>query len=117
MTAVHRVLNTECAQVNVFIAVSLQKKNSNNTIATLNPDMADKRQEYIGEKSTTSTTTASNETSDIDGWTAAEERALVTKLDLRIVPLVTVLYLLCFLDRYVPTPQEPALSLELLSSC
>lgn len=38
--------------------------------------------------------------SDIEEWTAKEEKTLVTKLDLRIVPLVTVLYLLCFIDRY-----------------
>lgn len=51
--------------------------------------------EYAGEKST-----ASQETLDTEyDWTAAEEKALVTKLDWRIVPLVTVLYLLCFLDR------------------
>lgn len=50
----------------------------------------------VGEKST-----VSHETSNIDAeWTATEEKALVTKLDLRIVPLVTALYLLCFLDRY-----------------
>lgn len=66
-------------------------------------------QEYIGEKSTT--TAASHETSDIDEWTAAEEKALVAKLDRRIVPLVTVLYLLCFLDRYQLPENQRFLSL------
>ncbi|OIW33654.1 MFS general substrate transporter [Coniochaeta ligniaria NRRL 30616] len=40
--------------------------------------------------------------SDLDvtqDWTQAEETALRRKIDRRIVPLVTVLYLLCFLDR------------------
>jgi hypothetical protein len=32
-------------------------------------------------------------------WTEAEETALRHKLDWQIVPTVTVLYLLCFLDR------------------
>lgn len=32
-------------------------------------------------------------------WTEDEERKIRRKLDLRVVPLVTLLYLLCFLDR------------------
>ena len=32
-------------------------------------------------------------------WTKEEETAVRWKLDLRIVPIVSVLYLLCFLDR------------------
>lgn len=32
-------------------------------------------------------------------WTDDEERKIRRKLDFRIVPLVTLLYLLCFLDR------------------
>lgn len=32
-------------------------------------------------------------------WTEAEERAVRRKLDWHLVPLVTILYLLCFLDR------------------
>lgn len=32
-------------------------------------------------------------------WTEAEERAVRRKLDWHLVPVVTLLYLLCFLDR------------------
>lgn len=32
-------------------------------------------------------------------WTDDEEKAIRRKLDFRVVPLVTLLYLLCFLDR------------------
>lgn len=32
-------------------------------------------------------------------WTEDEERKIRRKLDFRVVPLVTLLYLLCFLDR------------------
>lgn len=32
-------------------------------------------------------------------WTDDEERKIRRKLDFRVVPLVTLLYLLCFLDR------------------
>ena len=34
-------------------------------------------------------------------WTEEEEATVRRKLDWQIVPAVTVLYLLCFLDRYV----------------
>jgi len=44
--------------------------------------------------------------SDIDAqvqgdWTQEEEKAVRRKLDLKIVPIITALYLFCFLDRYV----------------
>lgn len=32
-------------------------------------------------------------------WTQAEEDAIRHKLDWQIVPIVTLMYLLCFLDR------------------
>ena len=32
-------------------------------------------------------------------WTEQEERAVRRKMDWHLVPLVTLLYLLCFLDR------------------
>lgn len=32
-------------------------------------------------------------------WTEAEERAVRRKIDWHVVPLMTLLYLLCFLDR------------------
>ena len=34
-------------------------------------------------------------------WTEEEEDTVRRKLDWQIVPAVTLLYLLCFLDRYV----------------
>lgn len=34
-------------------------------------------------------------------WTEEEERAVRRKMDWNLVPLVTLLYLLCFLDRWV----------------
>jgi len=37
-----------------------------------------------------------------DEWTEAEEKILRNRMDWYIVPLVTVLYLLCFLDRCAP---------------
>lgn len=45
--------------------------------------------------------------SDTEEWTAEEEKAVVRKLDWRVVPLVTVLYLLCFIDRYQFTNPDP----------
>ncbi|KAI1503583.1 major facilitator superfamily domain-containing protein [Biscogniauxia marginata] len=36
---------------------------------------------------------------DISNWTEAEEAAVRRKLDWQLVPTVTILYLLCFLDR------------------
>lgn len=36
----------------------------------------------------------------IESWTVAEEKSVRRSLDFRIVPIVFVLYLLCFLDRY-----------------
>jgi hypothetical protein len=38
---------------------------------------------------------------DVPQWTEEEETAVRHKLDWQIVPTVTILYLLCFLDRYV----------------
>ena len=32
-------------------------------------------------------------------WTPAEEKALLRRMDLRILPGLSLLYLLCFLDR------------------
>lgn len=37
-------------------------------------------------------------------WTPEEEKAVRRKLDYRIVPVVTLLYLLCFIDRYKNSP-------------
>ncbi|KAI1330139.1 MFS general substrate transporter [Xylariaceae sp. FL0255] len=41
----------------------------------------------------------SSEVSETSSWTPEEEAVVRRKLDWRIVPMVTVLYLLCFLDR------------------
>lgn len=43
--------------------------------------------------------TKSESSGDEVDWTDAEETAIRRKIDRRIVPLVTVLYLFCFLDR------------------
>lgn len=43
--------------------------------------------------------TSSDENIDDVTWTEAEEKVVRNKLDWQIVPMVTVLYLLCFLDR------------------
>ncbi|KAI0023576.1 major facilitator superfamily domain-containing protein [Xylariomycetidae sp. FL0641] len=44
---------------------------------------------------------ASNGSIEVEAptWTVEEERTMRRKLDLQIVPIVTILYLLCFLDR------------------
>lgn len=44
---------------------------------------------------------SSDENVDDVTWSEAEEKKVRNKLDWQIVPMVTVLYLLCFLDRYV----------------
>lgn len=44
--------------------------------------------------------TKSQGSSDSPTWTVAEETAVRRKLDWQLVPAVTILYLLCFLDRY-----------------
>lgn len=44
---------------------------------------------------------SSDDNADEVTWTEAEEKVVRNKLDWQIVPPVTLLYLLCFLDRYV----------------
>jgi hypothetical protein len=39
----------------------------------------------------------------VEEWTEAEEKILRNRMDWYIVPMVTVLYLMCFLDRCVTT--------------
>lgn len=39
-------------------------------------------------------------------WTTEEETIVRRKLDRQLVPMVTILYLLCFLDRYVFAAEE-----------
>jgi hypothetical protein len=62
-------------------------------------DFSDLNQREIGSASPTS------DKLELDGdfadltWTEEEERKIRRKLDFRVVPLVTLLYLLCFLDR------------------
>jgi hypothetical protein len=63
-------------------------------------DFSDPAQREINSASPTS-----SDKHELDGergdlvWTDDEEKRIRRKLDFRIVPLVTVLYLLCFLDR------------------
>jgi hypothetical protein len=40
-----------------------------------------------------------SESVDSPSWTVEEETAVRRKLDWQLVPMVTILYLLCFLDR------------------
>lgn len=43
-----------------------------------------------------------------DGWTVEEEKKLRNRMDWHILPLVTALYLMCFLDRFVVSlPSSP----------
>lgn len=63
-------------------------------------DFSDPAQREIGSASPTSS--VKNEFDGERGdlvWTDEEETRIRRKLDFRIVPLVTLLYLLCFLDR------------------
>lgn len=63
-------------------------------------DFSDPKQREINSASA-----SSSDKHELDGdgadliWTDEEERAIRRKLDFRVVPLVTLLYLLCFLDR------------------
>jgi hypothetical protein len=41
-------------------------------------------------------------------WTEAEENKMRRKLDIRIVPLLFFLFLLCFIDRLVTMPSATA---------
>lgn len=36
-------------------------------------------------------------------WSEEEERAVRRKMDVRLLPLLTSLYLVCFIDRFGPT--------------
>ena len=40
---------------------------------------------------------------------SVDEKKLMRKIDLRVVPVLCVLYLLAFLDRYVPRTCHPVL--------
>jgi len=40
-----------------------------------------------------------SESLDAPAWTVEEETRVRRKLDRQLVPMVTILYLLCFLDR------------------
>lgn len=42
---------------------------------------------------------SSDDNIDEPTWTEEEEKVVRNKLDWQIVPMVTLLYLLCFLDR------------------
>lgn len=54
-------------------------------------------------KSAPDVATGSNETVDVGegNWTEEEETAIRRKFDLTITPLVTLLYMLCAIDRQV----------------
>jgi hypothetical protein len=44
------------------------------------------------------------------------ERKLVTKIDLRVIPFLCIMYLLAFLDRYVTTKSRQAHAMLTLDS-
>jgi hypothetical protein len=52
-----------------------------------------------GEEFNAGTTTASSTLAPTLDYTEAEEKRLVRKLDWKLLPILTVLYLLSFLDR------------------
>lgn len=49
----------------------------------------------------------SEESLESPSWTKEEETAIRRKLDWQLVPMVTLLYLLCFLDRWTAFPATP----------
>jgi hypothetical protein len=73
--------------------------------ATMEPSMMEKND--FSDPNQREIHSASPSSSDKEGrneregltWTDDEERKIRRKLDFRVVPLVTLLYLLCFLDR------------------
>ena len=63
-------------------------------------DFSDPAQREINSASPTSSDKHEFDSERADlVWTDDEETRIRRKLDFRIVPLVTLLYLLCFLDR------------------
>ena len=63
-------------------------------------DFSDPAQREINSASPTSSDKHEVDSDRADlVWTDDEEKRIRRKLDFRIVPLVTLLYLLCFLDR------------------
>lgn len=62
--------------------------------------MANKSEFAPGEETTTPQTLGDDE-AQVQTHTAEDERRLVMKLDFYIIPLVMVLYLFSFLDRFV----------------
>lgn len=57
-------------------------------------------EKHTANLKTASETGSSHDSDILNGeWTAEEERRIVRQLDLKLVPVVTVLYLLCFIDR------------------
>jgi hypothetical protein len=61
-------------------------------------DFSDPAQREISSPTSSVKNELDSERADLV-WTDDEEKRIRRKLDFRIVPLVTVLYLLCFLDR------------------
>jgi hypothetical protein len=73
--------------------------------ATMEPSLMEKnaldpnqREIHSASPSSSDKEDPSNERAGLT-WTDDEERKIRRKLDFRVVPLVTLLYLLCFLDR------------------
>jgi hypothetical protein len=69
----------------------------------------------IGTKSEVSASLSSTAGYGNVGWSQEEERALVRKFDWRILPGLSVLYFLCFLDRTYFLPQQNVSNLKGIS--
>lgn len=67
--------------------------------------MANKSEFAPGEETTTPQTLGDDE-AQVQTHTAEDEKRLVMKLDFYIIPLVMVLYLFSFLDRFVVAPRQ-----------
>ena len=62
-------------------------------------DFSDPNQREIHSASPSSSNKEERSAREGLTWTDDEEKKIRRKLDFRVVPLVTLLYLLCFLDR------------------
>jgi len=58
-----------------------------------------KEKELVAEVATTDNKSLENDQQSIE-WSDADEKRIRNKMDMRIVPTVFILYILCFIDRY-----------------
>ena len=62
------------------------------------PDISTEKKFSPSQNSTSSPDISTGET-DFTTISAAEDRRLTTKLDIKVIPILGLLYLICFLDR------------------